>query len=171
MTRYRTSLPEVEIGDPARKPGWTKVKCASAPGTPETQAALNFVLAVDDGREPDPETMATICRAFRRVLAGEPNVFVLTKPGRPASSGFTKGDIVSAWIERYRREILPTHPRNALATAQKAAMDAFPELGGKDLEREIDRLWSQGRGTVEGWRDEDLDALLTPHEVPPVTRS
>ncbi len=137
-----------------------------------TRAAVNLVCAVDESKTPSSNDLNILANGFRLVFGGGDPCKVFGHPlgfvapvGRPASSGFTPSDIVSAVIEQKRRELGPV--RGSLSAAKRFAMEAFWDLTGKDEDvlRQIERDWRAGRVTVENLSDDDLDKLIEPYEV------
>lgn len=141
--------------------------------TPTVRAAVNLVLAVEAGEQPDGETLRTLHDAFLDLFGGKPPSvlfgsacgFALPK-GRPIDSGFTPADVVSAFIELERRFRERRGEPAALSRAQEAAIYAFVELRQKDPRRAVKRDWETGRDTVERLDDDDLAAIIAPYRVP-----
>lgn len=146
-----------------------KAKFAAEPRSVVWRAMIDFIVKTDDDKMPDRETINALRSAFIDVMSGE-DARVAFKPGtkgRPKARGFTRADIVSAFIEQRRRAIQAQQggPKNALTQAKWAAQGAFVDLAGEDVEREIERCWKNGRATVKGLSDAELAALLEPHRV------
>ena len=156
MTRYRRKL-----GKPL------------ALDTPAVRAAVNLVLAVEAGKQPNADTLRTLHDAFLQLFGGTPPKQLFGSPcglalpkKRPPDHGFTPADVVSAFIELERRRLLREGVAAALERAKEAAVDAFVEFDGqKDPSRALDRYWDAGRGTAEALDDDDLRAILDPYQV------
>ncbi len=136
------------------------------------RAAVNLVLAVEKGEAPDATSLATLRDAFLKIFGGKNPVSIFRHPlglvpvkGRPKDYGFTPADIVSAYIELRRRSLANTRPRNALETAKQYAAIDFADFGQEDVERAVERDWKNGRATVEGLSDDDLEKIIAPYYI------
>lgn len=156
MTRYRRKL-----GKPL------------ALDTPAVRAAVNLVLAVEAGKQPNADTLRTLHDAFLELFGGTPPKQLFGSPcgfalpkGKPPDHGFTPSDVVSAFIELERRRLIREGVAAALERAKEAAVDAFVEFDGqKDPSRALDRYWDAGRGTAEALDDDELRAILDPYQL------
>lgn len=156
MTRYRRKL-----GKPL------------ALDTPAVRAAVNLVLAVEAGEQPNADTLRTLHDAFLQLFGGTPPKQLFGFPcglalprKRPPDHGFTPTDVVSAFIELERRRLIGEGDAAALERAKEAAVDAFVEFDGqKDPSRALDRYWAEGQSTVEALDDDELRAILDPYQL------
>ncbi len=136
--------------------------------TPIMRAAVNLVISVKDGKQPDAESLNVLADAFLEVFGGKnPDAILggklglVPRPGGKQHYGFTPADIVSAFIELESRKRIGS--RGALAAAKRSAAVAFVDLSGNDVERIIERDWAAGRQTVERLSDDELVELLRPY--------
>lgn len=156
MTRYRRKL-----GKPL------------ALDTPAVRAAVNLVLAVEAGEQPNADTLRTLHDTFLQLFGGTPPKQLFGFPcglalprKRPPDHGFTPTDVVSAFIELERRRLIGEGDAAALERAKEAAVDAFVEFDGqKDPSRALDRYWAEGQSTVEALDDDELRAILDPYQL------
>lgn len=156
MTRYRRKL-----GKPL------------ALDTPAVRAAVNLVLAVEAGEQPNADTLRTLHDAFLQLFGGTPPKQLFGSPcglalprKRPPDHGFTPADVVSAFIELERRRLIREGVAAALTRAKEAAVDAFVEFDGQaDTKKAINRYWGAGRGTAEVLDDDELRAILDPYQL------
>ncbi len=156
MDRYRRKLPKPLSVD-----------------TPQMRAAVNLVLAVEGGQTPDSKTLQVLHDAFLDIFGGKHPTAIFGHPlglvspkGRPKGYGFTPADIVSAYIELRRRQLAPTHPKNALATAKKEAAAAFVGFANaEDAPRAVDRDWAEGQGSISALSDHELQEIIAPYKL------
>ena len=133
--------------------------------TPQMRAAVNVVLAVEDGVNPSPEDIKVLAEAFKAVFGGQSPKAVFGHPlgltanvGRPENSGITPAIVVSAVIEQELRRLgygnkdLP----RAIEHAQKSFVDS------QDA-RTLRRDWSIGKSTVQPLDDQTLRDLVEPY--------
>jgi hypothetical protein len=137
--------------------------------TPTMRAAVNLVIAVKDGHQPDTECLNLLADAFLEVFGGKnpKDIFggtlgLVPTPGGQRHYGFIPEEVVSAYIELKRRSL--GGGRGAISAAMSAAVSAFVDIGGKDVIRSIKRDWKIGRSSVEGLSDADLTWLLQPYK-------
>lgn len=142
--------------------------------TPQMRAAVNLVLAVKKGEAPDADSLKVLSDAFFQIFGGtDPTdlfgapLGLVHPPHRPKGYGFTKDDIVSAFIELRRRALLQSQPRRALQAAKEDAAYSFEEYGPDtaDAERDVERRWRNGRATVAALSDDDLRMILEPYKI------
>ncbi len=136
--------------------------------TAQMRAAVNLVIAVQDGEIPKKEDLNVLADAFLEVFGGKNpklvfghSIGLVYGPGRNPSFGFKPADIVSAVIEIERRRLQGN--RGALAAAKRHALDSFVDISGADAHRSIDRDWANGRRNVEQLSLEDLNELVRPY--------
>lgn len=136
--------------------------------TAQMRAAVNLVIAVQDGEIPRKEDLNVLADAFLEVFGGKNpklvfghSIGLVYGPGRNPSFGFKPADIVSAVIEIERRRLQGN--RGALAAAKRNALDSFVDISGADAHRSIDRDWANGRRNVEQLSLEDLNELVRPY--------
>lgn len=140
--------------------------------TPQMRAAVNLVIALENGMQPNEKDLDVLRIAFREIFGGKNpiDIFGYTlglvhPPNKPKDYGFTAADIVSAFIELRRRELLQIFPRNALTKAKYDALSNFVGLSDGDPARAINRDWRGGKRTVEGLSDFDLRMILEPYAI------
>ncbi len=156
MTRYRRKLDKPLALD-----------------TPAVRAAVNLVLAVEAGEQPNADTLRTLHDAFLQLFGGTPPKQLFGSPcglalpkKRPPDHGFTPADVVSAFIELERRRLEGEGETPALTRAQKSAAYSFVEFEGqRDPIRAIKRDWAEGQSTVEALDDDELRAILDPYQL------
>lgn len=137
-----------------------------------TRAAVNLVIAVDGGKYSENEDIKTLAEGIKIAFGTQPAKLVfgsslgLVRPrGKPAAHGFTPADIVSAYIELWLRKF--GNERGSLQRAHELARDAFVDVDKYDGGlRQIRRDWKNGKNTVKDLAGDDLEALLSPYEVP-----
>ena len=156
MTRYRRKL-----GKPL------------ALDTPAVRAAVNLVLAVEAGEQPNADTLRTLHDAFLQLFGGTPPKQLFGSPcglalprKRPPDHGFTPADVVSAFIELERRQYERAGKTPPLTLAKRDALHAFVEFDGQaDPMSALNRDWREGRVTVQRLDDDELRAILDPYQL------
>ena len=136
--------------------------------TPQMRAAVNLVMAVETGQQPDAASLEILRAAFLDVFGGKNprEIFggplgLVPTPGRQAGYGFTRADVLSAVIEIERRKL--GSARGTLARAKQTASAMFVDFGTgdpRDVMRAVDRDWNAGRKTVEALTDTELADLV-----------
>ncbi len=136
--------------------------------TEQMRAAVNLVLAVQNGGAPSQKNLKVLADAFLAIMGGQSPQDVFGHPlglvpgkGRPADAGFTRADIVSAVIELELRR-LGKGP-GSMVKAIEYVKDAFIDIDGVDSWRSIRRDWQQGKATVESLTDHELLDLIAPY--------
>jgi len=148
----------------------SRVKALTANDTPEIRAAVNFVLAVEEGRLPGTD-YKLLAEAFKEIFAGQhpKEIFgmslgLISPKGRQLYSGFTPAEIVSAVIEIELRRL-----NKAPGSASKAinhAISVFVDIDkGPSGKRCTQRDWKSGQKLVESLTDTELVDLIKPYEV------
>lgn len=133
---------------------------------PQLIAASNLVDALSKGLTPalaDLEIIGRACQEMLRGIAPESAWGLTQGRGRPQETGFTTAEIVSAYIELEYRRFGKT--RGALTTAKVSAAKAFGSYRELDP-RKIEDYWSKGKDLVAALSDEDLESMLSLHELP-----
>ena len=136
----------------------------------QMRAAVNLVIAVKDGKQPDIESLNVLADAFLEVFGGKNpkalfgrSIGLVHGPGRRPDYGFTPSDIVSAVIEIERRRL--QYKRGALAAAKKLALQSFIDISGDCAARSIERDWATGKKTVESLSLSELNELIRPYQT------
>ncbi|MFT5960075.1 MAG: hypothetical protein ACI8WM_000380 [Burkholderiaceae bacterium] len=132
--------------------------------TPQIQAAAQFIVALDAGETPTPDTLETIRAAFQRMFEGEPPNTVWGRgKGRPSDNGFDSGYIVSVFIELDNRD---PASEGGISAAKNRAIEAFAFSGDeREARRQIDRCWKEYQSEVEGLDTATLEQILGPCEI------
>lgn len=123
-------------------------------------------LAFDEGRIPDYDDLKLVHDTCWDFVIGKDNVFKMTekKNGRPAKSGFTTDDIISAFIELKRRELESINDKKPFVNAKKIACEIFDSFSQPaEARRKIDKHWQIGGETASILSDEDLQEIIKPY--------
>ena len=136
----------------------------------QMRAAVNLVIAVKDGKQPDIESLNVLADAFLEVFGGKnpkalfgSSIGLVHGPGRRPDYGFTPSDIVSAVIEIELRRL--QYKRGALSAAKKIALESFIDISGENAARSIERDWAAGKKTVESLSLSELYELIRPYKT------
>ena len=134
--------------------------------SPQLVAAANLVNALHNGIPPairDLKVISIACQEMLRGVAPETAWGLAHGRGRPSETGFTSAEIVSAYIELKWRKL--GKQRGALSTAKDMATKAFGSYREPDP-RKIEDYWAKGKSLVAVLSDEDLESMLSLHELP-----
>ena len=135
-----------------------------------TRAAANLVIAVGEGAYAADQDLQTLAAGFQEAFGKESPQKIFgsrlgyVKPkGKPLAYGLKPEDIVSAHIELERRKLGST--RGTLQRAQELTVEAFIDISEGDAIRQVRRDWQNGKNTVQGLSEADLQSLLEPYEI------
>jgi hypothetical protein len=146
----------------------SRLKVLKNNDTPQMRAAVNLVLAVQNGGVPSQKNLEVLAEAFLTVMGGQSPQDVFGHPlglvpckGRPANAGFTPADIVSAVLELELRRL--GEGVGSMAKAVEHVKNVFVDICGVDVERSILRDWQQGQETVKPLATQELLEMVAPY--------